>query len=486
MVLRIGDLLAGSAPADARGDERHILTRRVIYESSGTSTPTLVGGMEPLNIAVIGTGYVGLTAAAAFAHLGHAVTGVDIDEERIAGLNGGIVPIFEPGLAELIDEGTAAGRLAFTTDHAAAVADADAVFVTVGSPTTPSGKADLSFVDAALEQIAPSLLEGTTVVIKSTVPVGTTERTRQILDELRPDLDLDVAANPEFLRQGRAVHDFLHPDRLVVGADGERAQATMRRLYDPLLEGEAAVDALFTDTATAELIKYGSNAFLAVKLSFINEMADLAEETGADIDDVARGIGLDPRIGPAFLQAGPGFGGSCLPKDTEALLFTGRSHGVSSRVVAAAIDVNEERKGQMISRIADAVGRPLADATIGVLGITFKAGTDDLRESPAVDIVRGLIGHGATVRVTDPEGMDAARAVLPTASYFDDPYGAIEGADAVVIATEWPEFAKLDLGRIADLAAQPVVVDLRNLLDPAEAAAAGLRYSSIGRPRRAR
>ena len=439
--------------------------------------------MDLLNIAVIGTGYVGLTAAAAFAHLGHDVTGVDIDDQRIAALNEGVVPIFEPGLAELIEEGTAAGLLRFSTDHTSATSDAAVVFVTVGSPTGASGRADLSYVDAALEQIAPALRPGTAVVIKSTVPVGTTARSRDALDRLRPGLDLDVVANPEFLRQGRAVHDFLHPDRLVVGADSERALATMRRIYEPLLASETAMDALFTDTATAELIKYGSNAFLAIKLSFINEMADLSEETGADIDDVAFGIGLDPRIGSAFLQAGPGFGGSCLPKDTEALLYTGRTHGVSSRVVAAAIDVNEERKRQMIVRIAAALDGPLADATIAVLGITFKAGTDDLRESPAVDIVRRLIGHGSTVNVTDPEGIDAARKILPAAEYFDDPYDAIAGADAVVIATEWPEFAKLDLARIGELAAQPVVVDLRNLLDPTEAMAAGLRYSSIGRPR---
>ena len=438
--------------------------------------------MDPLKIAVIGTGYVGLTAAAAFAHLGHEVAGVDIDEDRTAILNKGEVPIFEPGLAEMIEESTAEGRLRFGTDHAAAVGEADAVFVTVGSPTTASGQADLSYVEAAIAQIAPALREGVAVVIKSTVPVGTTARTRQLLAELRPGLDFDVVANPEFLRQGRAVYDFLHPDRLVVGADTDRGLATMRRVYEPMLASEAGVDAVFTDTATAELIKYGSNAFLAIKLSFINEMADLSEETGADIDDVALGIGLDPRIGPAFLQAGPGFGGSCLPKDTEALLFTGRSHGVSSRVVAAAIDVNEERKRQMIARIEAAVDGPLADATIAVLGITFKAGTDDLRESPAVDIVRGLIGRGATVKVTDPEGIEAAREILPAAKYYMDPYDAIAGADAVVIATEWPEFAKLDPTNIAALAARPVVVDLRNLMDPGEAAAAGLRYSSIGRP----
>jgi UDPglucose 6-dehydrogenase len=306
---------------------------------------------------------------------------------------------------------------------------------------------------------------------------------RSLLEERHPGLDIDLVANPEFLQQGRAVHDFLHPDRLVIGADSDRALATMRMVYEPILDGDVPVDALFTDTATAELIEYGANTFLAIKLSFINEIADLSEETGANIDDVARGIGLDPRIGPAFLQAGPGFGGSCLPKDTQALLHTGRAHGVPSRLVAAAIDVNEERKRQMIGRITAAIDGALVDATIAVLGITFKAGTDDLRESPAVDFVRGLIGHGATVKVSDPEGLSNARTVLPAADYFEDPYDAIAGADAVVIATEWPEFAKLDLLRIAELAAHPVLIDLRNLLDPAAAAAAGLRYSSIGRPR---
>ena len=437
--------------------------------------------MPSLKIAVIGTGYVGLTAAAAFSHFEHQVTGVDIDAGRIDELNDGHVPIFEPGLSELIEEGTAAGRLRFTTDHAAAVGDADVVFVTVGSPTAARGTADLSFVDAAFRQMAPSLQPGTVVVVKSTVPVGSTGRMGSLLSELRPDLDIDVAANPEFLRQGKAVADFLSPDRLVVGADTDHALAVLRHVYEPILSGDTAVDAVFTDPAAAELIKYGSNAYLAVKLSFINEMADLSEETGANIDDVARGIGLDPRIGPGFLQAGPGFGGSCLPKDTQALLHSGRAHGVPSRLVAAAIDVNEERKRQMINRIDAAVEGPLGDATIAVLGITFKAGTDDLRESPAVGIVRGLIGHGTTVKVTDPEGIDNARLAIPAADYFEDPYDAIAGADAVVIATEWPEFAKLDLDKVAELAARPVVVDLRNLLDPAAAEAAGLRYYSIGR-----
>ncbi len=439
--------------------------------------------MSPLKIAVIGTGYVGLTTAAAFSHFGHQITGVDIESERIDALNDGQVPIYEPGLGELIEEGTDAGRLRFTTDHAAAVSDADVVFVTVGSPTTARGTADLSYVDAAFRQLAPSLQPGTVVVIKSTVPVGSTHQMRALLSDLRPDLDVDVAANPEFLRQGRAVEDLLDPDRLVVGADSDHALAVLRQVYAPILESDTAVDAVFTDPAGAELIKYGSNAYLAVKLSFINEMADLSEETGANIEDVARGIGLDPRIGPAFLQAGPGFGGSCLPKDTQALLHSGRAHGVPSRLVAAAIDVNEARKRQMLNRIDTAVDGPLGDATIAVLGITFKAGTDDLRESPAVDIVRRLIGLGTRVKVTDPEGMDNARITIPAAEYFEDPYDAIDGADAVVIATEWPEFAKLDLARIGELAAHPVVVDLRNLIDPAAAEAAGLRYTSIGRPR---
>ncbi len=439
--------------------------------------------MPGLNLAVIGTGYVGLTAAAALAELGHTVTGVDINAERIAELNEGMVPIFEPGLGELIERGTAEGRLAFTTDHVAAVSDADAVFITVGSPTTARGSADLSYVESALLQIAPALRPGAVIVVKSTVPVGTTEMLRSLLDEARPGLDAELVANPEFLQQGKAVHDFLHPDRIVVGADSDHAVATMRRIYDPILAADDSIDALFTDTATAELVKYGSNVFLAIKLSYINEMADLSEETGANIEDVARGIGLDPRIGPGFLRAGPGFGGSCLPKDTQALLHSGRTRGVPSRLVAAAIDVNENRKRHMVRRILAAIDAPHTDATVAVLGITFKAGTDDLRESPAVDFVRELIGHGINVRVSDPEGIPNARVLLPAADYFEDPYDAIEGADAVVIATEWPEFAKLDLGRVAELAARPVVVDLRNIVDPEAAAAAGLRYSSIGRPR---
>ena len=447
-----------------------------------TPPPLHSAFMSPLRIAVIGTGYVGLTAAAAFSHFGHRVTGVDIDEDRIDALNDGQVPIYEPGLGELLEEGTGASRLGFTTDHAAAVEQAEVVFVTVGSPTTARGTADLSYVESAFRQMAPSLQPETVVVIKSTVPVGSTHQMRSLLAELRPDLAVDVAANPEFLRQGRAVEDLLDPDRLVVGADSDHAFAVIRRVYAPVLERDSGVDAVFTDPAAAELIKYGSNAYLAVKLSFINEMADLSEETGANIEDVARGIGLDPRIGPAYLQAGPGFGGSCLPKDTQALLHSGRERGVPSRLVAAAIDVNQGRKRQMIERIDTAVDGPLGDATVAVLGITFKAGTDDLRESPAVDIVRGLIGLGTQVKVTDPEGVDNARSVIPAAEYFEDPYDAIADADAVVIATEWPEFAKLDLTKVAELAAHPVVVDLRNLLDPAAAAAAGLRYTSIGRP----
>lgn len=438
--------------------------------------------MSPATIAIIGTGYVGLSAAAGLSHLGHSVTGVDVDETQVAVLQSGGCPIYEPGLREMLDSGRAAQLLQFTTNHRDAVEEARAVFICVGSPTDAAGQADLSFVYEAIRQIAPALHGGAVVVIKSTVPVGTTANVRTLLQELRPDLSIGIAANPEFLRQGRAIHDFLHPDRIVVGTDDVAVKASVRDIYQPLLDADSSVVLLDTDIESAELVKYASNAFLAVKLSFINEIADLCELTGGNIEDVAAGVGMDSRIGPALLQAGPGFGGSCLPKDTQALLHTSRIHGVASRLVAAAVDVNLERRRAMVDRIERAVVGSLSDATVAVLGITFKAGTDDVRESPSVDIVRDLVGRGAAVRITDPRGVENAAAILPRAAFFQDPYDAISGADVVVVATEWPEFAELDLKRIAETVNNRVFVDLRNLINPAAARDAGFEYHSIGRP----
>ena len=436
-----------------------------------------------MRIAVIGTGYVGLVTAACLAELGHHVVAVDIDATKVANLREGRVPIYEPGLTELVSGGIATGTLEFTTSHAEAAAPpTDLIFIAVGSPTTVTGEADLSQVADAIEQIAPVVASRTVVVIKSTVPTGTTTDMATLMDRLRPDLDIEIAANPEFLRQGSAVADFMHPDRIVIGARSEAAAGVVRDAYAPLLAAEAP-PVLLTNVETAELIKYTSNAFLAVKLSFINEIADLCEQAGASITDVTRGVGLDPRIGDRYLQAGPGFGGSCLPKDTQALLHTSRVFGTPSRLVAAAVDVNRERRHSMVAKISAAVGGALTDATVAILGITFKADTDDLRESPAVDLVRDLVGLGASVRIYDPQGMDRARAILPSVDYEGTAYAAMDGADIAVIATEWPEFSTLDLVKVRSLLKQPVLIDFRNLYRSDDVTAAGLEYISIGRPR---
>jgi UDPglucose 6-dehydrogenase len=435
-----------------------------------------------MRIGVIGTGYVGLVTAACFAELGHDVVAVDIDRDKVESLRRGNIPIYEPGLPELVTRGTETGKLSFTASHAQAAAAADLVFIAVGSPTTVMGEADLSQVVDSIEQLAPLVSDTTVVVIKSTVPVGTNADMTTMMERLRPDLDVEVAANPEFLRQGSAVADFMQPDRIVIGARSDDAARLVRDAYAPLIAKEAT-PVLLTDVETAELIKYTSNAFLAVKLSFINEIADLCEQAGAHIADVARGVGLDPRIGGRFLRAGPGFGGSCLPKDTQALLHTSRMFGTPSRIVAAAVDVNRERKHAMVARIVAAVDGEITDATIAVLGITFKAETDDLRESPAVDLVRGLIGLGASVRVYDPQGMDRAREILPNVEYEPTAYTAMDGANVAVIATEWPEFSALDLEKVQTLLKQPVLIDLRNLYRSQDVTAAGLAYISIGRPR---
>lgn len=432
-----------------------------------------------MNISILGTGYVGLVTGACLAHLGHDVTCVDIDEDKIRALEKGVVPIFEPGLQEVIERTRAEGRLRFTDSYRDSIPTSDVVFIAVGTPSTDSGEADLSAVHDSVERMAPLLAKGTTVVMKSTVPVGTTNLVATQIGTLAPSADVSVGSNPEFLKQGAAVSDFLHPDRIVFGATDDRTRRVLRDIYAPLLDG--GVPQVMTNLATSELIKYASNAFLAVKLSFINEMADLCEQTGASIADVATGMGLDDRISNSFLRPGPGYGGSCFPKDTQALLRTSHIHGASSRIVASAVDVNRNRRAQMANRIIGIVGGDISGKRIAALGLTFKANTDDLRESPAIDIIRGLVGRGAAVAAFDPEGMDNARAILSGVEFCDDPYAAAEGADAIVILTEWPEFASLDLERIKGALAKPVMIDLRNLYAPDFVSVAGLDYHSVGR-----
>ena len=435
-----------------------------------------------MQITVVGAGHAGLVTAAGFARFGHDVICVEIDAARVATLRAGNAPFFEPDLDALIAEGTHSGRLVFVhaSDAAHAYAIADLVFVIVDTPRRGDGSVELSQVEAAMAAAASHLGDGVVLVVKSTVPVGTTREVGERLAERRPDLRFAMAANPEFLRQGTAVADFLHPDRIIVGVDEPAAGETVKRAHQPLVDREIPV--LVTAIESAELIKYGSNAFLATKLSFINEIADLCEASGAAVDEVAAGLGLDRRIGPAFLKPGPGFGGACLPKDTHALLHTSRSYGTGSRIVGAALRVNEERVHRMVDKILGAAGEAQAGRRVAVLGITFKADTDDIRESPAVEIVAALDAAGATVTVYDPKGMAAARRVLPAAVQFaPDAYTAVAGAEVTVIATEWPEFRDLDLIRVRDGMAVPVIVDLRNLLAADAAAAAGIRYLPIGR-----
>lgn len=432
-----------------------------------------------MRITVIGTGYAGLVTAACLSELGHGVIGLDTDLTKVEQLNAGHVPMFEPGLDELVRRNREAGRLSFTTEYGAAIPGSKAVFIAVGTPSQDDGSVDLDYVEAAVSSMAPLLDPGAVVVMKSTVPVGTTRRVAGWLSDRGAPADLGFASNPEFLRQGSAVEDFMHPGRIVVGSDSPAAEDVMRQVYQPLLHG--GVEAVFTRVEGAELIKYASNAFLAIKLSFINEIADLCEASGASVEAVARGIGLDPRIAPGFLAAGPGFGGSCLPKDTQALLHTSREYGTGSQIVAAALSVNEHRKHQMVRKVAEALGGDLAGSRIALLGLTFKANTDDLRSSPALALARDLVAGGASVRAYDPQGMERAKAVLSGVDFAVDAYDAMTGADAVVIATEWSEFGTLDLAEVKSRLTRPVFVDLRNLYDPADMTEAGLEYTSIGR-----
>jgi UDPglucose 6-dehydrogenase len=433
-----------------------------------------------MKITMIGAGYVGLVSGACFADFGHRVTCVDLDVTKVDALRSGVMPIYEPGLEALVLGNVAADRLRFTTDLSAAVADADAVFIAVGTPSRRGdGHADLSYVYQATSDIAAAATKPMVVVTKSTVPVGTGDEVERILREAAPDNDWHVVSNPEFLREGAAIGDFKRPDRIVIGTDVPHAQMVMREIYRPLFLNEAPI--IFTSRRTAELIKYAANAFLATKITFINEMADLCEAVGADIQDVSRGIGLDNRIGSKFLHAGPGYGGSCFPKDTLALLKTAEDFDTPVRVVEAVVKVNDSRKRAMGRKIINAMGGDARGKRVGLLGLTFKPNTDDMRDAPSLAIVQSLIDAGASVIAYDPEGIDAARALMPGIEYAADPYAVAEGADAVALVTEWDAFRALDLARFASLMRSPNLVDLRNVYRPDEVARAGLNYFAIGR-----
>jgi len=435
-----------------------------------------------MHIAMIGTGYVGLVSGACFSEFGTNVVCVDKDAAKIERLRGGEIPIFEPGLDDLVARNVEAGRLTFTTDLATAVRGADAVFIAVGTPSRRGdGHADLSYVYAAAEEIAAALDGYAVIVTKSTVPVGTGREVERIVRAARPDAHFDVASNPEFLREGSAIGDFMRPDRVVIGTESERAREVLRRLYRPLFLIETPI--LFTGLETSELIKYAANTFLATKITFINEIADLCETVGANVHDVARGIGLDGRIGSKFLHPGPGYGGSCFPKDTLALVKTAQDRGAPLRIVETVVDINDRRKQGMAGRVVAACGGSVEGRTLAVLGLTFKPNTDDMRDSPSLSIVPALQAAGARIRAYDPEGMEEAKKLLPGVDWCTDAYDAMTGADAAVIVTEWNQFRNLDLTRMKAVLRSPVVVDLRNIYDPGDMQAAGFAYSSIGRPR---
>ena len=434
-----------------------------------------------MRVAMIGTGYVGLVSGACFADFGHTVTCIDTNEAKIAGLRDGKMPIFEPGLDVLVAKNVREQRLFFDTRATDAVRNADAVFIAVGTPSRRGdGHADLSYVFAAAEEIA-KLIDGFTVVVtKSTVPVGTGDEIEAIIRRVRPDADFAVVSNPEFLREGAAIDDFKHPDRVVVGSDDDRARAVMQDLYRPLYLNETPI--MFTDRRTSELTKYAGNAFLAMKITFINEIADLCEAVGANVQHVARGIGLDKRIGSKFLNASPGYGGSCFPKDTLALVTTARTANSPMTLVEATVAANDRRKKSMADRIVSALGGDAVGKTVGILGLTFKPNTDDMRDSPSLDIVPALLAAGAVVQAFDPEGMEEAATLLPGIALKDGAYEVANGADVLVILTEWDQFRALDLGRIKTAMRAPRLVDLRNIYKREEIARYGFDYFSIGRP----
>jgi len=434
-----------------------------------------------MRVAMIGAGYVGLVSGACFADFGHDVCCVDKDPRKIEALHRGEIPIFEPGLSDLVAKNVREKRLSFASELTEAVRSADAVFIGVGTPSRRGdGHADLSYVYQAAREIAAAMDGYTVVVTKSTVPVGTGDEVERIIRETNPAADVVVASNPEFLREGAAIRDFKYPDRVVVGTSDERGRKVMGDVYRPLSLNQAPL--MFTARRTAEMIKYAANAFLATKITFINEIADLSEKVGANVQEVARGIGLDNRIGTKFLHAGPGFGGSCFPKDTKALIKIAQDYDVSLRIVESVLAVNENRKRAMARKVSQALGGSLRGKTIAVLGLTFKPDTDDMRDAPSIPLVTGLIDMGATVKAFDPVGMEQAKGELPNITYCEDAYSCAQGADALVIVTEWVQFRALDLGRLKATMTQPVVVDLRNVYRPEDMEAAGFTYESIGRP----
>jgi UDPglucose 6-dehydrogenase len=433
-----------------------------------------------MRVVMIGTGYVGLVSGACFADFGHDVTCIDRDSDKIAEIKAGDIPIYEPGLAELVAANMRQGRLSFTT-ALDTVREADAAFIAVGTPSRRGdGHADVTHVHAAAREIAPLLSPATVVVMKSTVPIGTGDNVERILRELRPECEIQVVSNPEFLREGAAIQDFKHPDRIVVGSDDARARQVLADLYRPLYLNQSPI--LYTDRRTAELIKYAANCFLATKITFINEIADLCEKVGADVQQVARGIGLDNRIGTKFLHAGPGFGGSCLPKDTLALIKTAQDHGVSLQIVEATASANEQRKRAMARKLVAVLDGSIRGKTIALLGLTFKPNTDDMREAPSIALITALKDFGAEIRAYDPAGMEQAKAILPDVTYCDGPYSAATGAHALVVVTEWEQFRALDLNRLKSVMKSPIVIDLKNIYQPEHLTSAGFVYDSIGRP----
>jgi UDPglucose 6-dehydrogenase len=437
-----------------------------------------------MRVAMIGVGYVGLVSGACFSEFGHDVVCIDADAGRIAALERGEIPIYEPGLDDLVARNRAAGRLRFTTDLKLAMDGAEAIFIAVGTPSRRGdGHADLTYVYQAAREIAAELKGYAVIVTKSTVPVGTGREVEHIIRDLRPGADFDVASNPEFLREGSAIGDFMRPDRIVIGTQSLRAQEILRRMYRPLSLRETPL--LFADLETAELIKYAANAFLALKISYINQISDLCEKVGADVHDVARGIGLDGRIGPKFLHPGPGYGGSCFPKDTNALMHTARQVGAPLSLVEATVSYNETRKSDMAERVLTLLGGDGTGKRVAVLGLTFKPNTDDMRDSPSLTILPRLQAAGIDVSAHDPAGMAEARKLMPGVRYCEDAYQTLAGADALVLLTEWNAYRGMDLGRMRDLMRQPLVIDLRNVYRSREMRRAGFTYHSLGRPKRA-
>jgi len=434
-----------------------------------------------MKIVIVGSGYVGLVSGTCFSEFGHFVTCVDKDGQKIENLKKGVIPIYERELENMVKENVKTGRFSFTTDPGKALAEADAVFIAVGTPTSRRGDgyADLTYVYAVAKEIAPLIKKYTVIVDKSTVPVGTAKEVKRIIQEVNPQADFDMASNPEFLREGAAIDDFMHPDRIVVGVESERAKEVLKEIYKPLYLIETPM--VFTDLQTAELIKYASNGFLAAKISFINEIANLCEAIGANVVDLAKGMGLDNRIGKKFLHAGPGYGGSCFPKDALALARIAQEHGSPIRVIETVIEVNAAQKARMVGKIRKALGGSEAGKTLAVLGLTFKPETDDMRDAPALMILPALMEKGAKITATDPHGMEEAKKIMPEISYVADPYAAVEKADAVVLMTEWNEYRSLDLKKIKKLMKGNVFVDLRNVYEPEAMRQAGFAYVGVGR-----